>query len=71
MCSVWKMSIVLGEHYTGYQRKRGRPKITWRDTIMKDISQMNADGICQTAMNRQEWRVGTTQCASLWEVLVI
>ena len=48
------------------KRKRGRPRITWRDTVMKDISQMNAtwDGICQTAMYRQEWRVWTTQCAS-------
>ena len=51
------------------KRKRGRPRITWRDTIMKDISQMNAtwDGICQTTMDRQEWRVGTTQCASYWK----
>ena len=32
---------------TGY-RKTGRPKIIWRDVIMKDISQLNAtwDGIC-------------------------
>ena len=54
------MSVVLGKHYTGYQpaenRKRGRPRITWRDTIMKDISQMKAtrDEICRTAMNRVE-----------------
>ena len=43
------MSVALGKHCTGYQLKRGRPRITWRDTIMKDISQMNAtwDRICQ------------------------
>ena len=42
------------------KRKRGRPRITRRDTLMKDISQMNAtwDEICQTAMNRQEWIYG-------------
>ena len=29
------------------------------ETMMKDISQMNAtwDEICQTAMDREEWRV--------------
>ena len=46
MCSVWKMSVMLGKHYTGYQpagkRKRGRPRITWRNKIMKDIREMNA-----------------------------
>ena len=49
------MSVSLGKHYIGYQLERGRPRITWRDRIMKDISQMNAtwDGICQTAMDRQ------------------
>jgi len=48
------------------KRKRGRPRIT--DTIM-DISHMNAtwDEICQTVMNRQQWRVWTTQCASHWK----
>jgi len=58
------MSVALGKHYTEYQLKRGRPRITWRDTIMKDISHMNVtwDGICQTAMNRQGWRVWTTHC---------
>ena len=36
--------------------------VTWRDIIMKHISQMKAtwDEICQTAMNREEWRLWTT-----------
>ena len=51
------------------KRKIGRPRITWRETIMKDVSQMNEtwDEICPTAMNRQEWGVWTTQCASHWK----
>ena len=49
--------------------QRGRLRITWRDRVMKDISQMNVtwDGICQTAMDRQEWRLWTAQCASHWK----
>jgi len=42
------------------KRKRGRPRITWRDRIMKDISGMTAtwDEICQTAM----WIVDRPVC---------
>ena len=69
MCSVWKISDTLGKHYTGYPLERGRPRITWIETIMKDISRMNTtwDGICETAMERQEWRLWNAQCASHWK----
>jgi len=53
-CSVWKMPVAVRKHYIGYQLKTGRPRITWRYTIM-DISQMNAtwDEICRTATDRR------------------
>ena len=43
-------------------KQKKRPRITWRDTIMYDIRQTNAmwNGIYETAMDRQQWRV----CAS-------
>jgi len=29
MCSVWKMPVVLGKQYTGYQLERGKEEDRW------------------------------------------
>jgi len=59
MYSVWKISVVLDKHYTGYQLKKGRPTERHNNEGRHQIY-ATWDDICQTAIDRQEWRAWTT-----------
>jgi len=61
------MSVALGKHYVGYQLKRGRMSEDYIERQNNEGHQPDWDGICQAAMDKQEWRVWTAQCASHWK----
>jgi len=50
-------------------KKRGRPRITRKDTVWRDIELMDTawDDVCLNAVDRDEWKVWTDRCASHWE----
>jgi len=45
----------------GEKRKRGRPRITWRDTVWRDVECMDItwQDACHKAVDREEWREWT------------
>jgi len=48
------------------KRKRGRPRITWRDTVWRDVECMDItwQDVCHKATDREEWKAWTARCAS-------
>ena len=48
------------------KRKRGRPKLTWKETLSKDLKQIDItyEDAKATAQNRLEWKELTARCAS-------
>jgi len=50
------------------KKKRGRPRITWRDTVWRDVECMNMtlltwEDVCHEATDRKEWKEWTARCA--------
>jgi len=47
------------------KKKRGGSRITWRDTVWRDVECMNMtwEDVCHEATDRREWKEWTARCA--------
>ena len=48
------------------KRNRGRPRLTWKETLKKDLKKLDTtyDEAKAIAQNRLRWKKMTAQCAS-------
>ena len=53
----------------GWKRKRGRPRNSWRDTILRDLASggLTWEEAAVAARDREEWRTCIAQCAAARE----